>query len=236
MKNIFITFIIALSAMIISCGPNKEQQKKNTNEDSIRKVDSITKILIGTWNKGNGYSIRITKTEKLFTVHYGNNSEGEKAAAYTLDGQILKPVDSNDSPVSLVEDGKLLFKGSVYTKGEGNSSSDYARETKKSPKSKTSSSAATSKNNTDEESNTSSVTSSAPAATELTIICDHTINLFNWPSNSANIIQGLANGQVCKLIKKGKQETLGGKTDYWYEVNADGSKGWVFGAYTSLHQ
>ena len=59
----------------------------------------------------------ITKTGKLFTVHYGSNSEGDKEAAYTLDGQILKPVDSNDPPVSLVEDGKLLFKGSVYTKG-----------------------------------------------------------------------------------------------------------------------
>jgi hypothetical protein len=234
MKKIFFTLIIALSAIIISCGPSHDQQKKNTSEDSIRKIDSITKILIGTWNKGNNHSIRITKTDKLFTVYYGSNNEGEKAAAYTLDGQILKPVDSNDSPVSLVEDGKLLFKGSVYTKGSGSGGSDNTTETKKSPKSKSSSSASNSKSNTDDGSNTPAVTSAASAPTELTIICDHTINLFSWPATNANIIQGLSSGQVCKIIKKGKQETVSGKTNYWYEVNVDGSKGWVFGGFTSL--
>ncbi len=236
MKNIFCTILIALSIFIISCGSNKEQSKKNTSEDSIRKADSITKILIGTWSKGNNRSIAITKTGKLFTVHYNTKDDGDKEAAYTLDGQILKPVDSNDPPVSLVEDGKLLFKGSAYTKGGNDNSADNSIDEKKSSHSKKSSSSTKSKTSTVSSSDAPTETSSAPAPTELTIICDHTINLFSWPGTGANIIQGLANGQVCKLIKKGKQETMGGKTDYWYEVNADGSKGWVFGAYTSLKQ
>jgi hypothetical protein len=236
MKNIFYTALIAMSLIIASCGSNKEQSKKNTSEDSIRKADSITKILIGTWSKGNNRTITVTKTGKLFTVHYTTKDEGDKEAAYTLDGQILKPVDSNDPPVSLVEDGKLLFKGSAYTKGGIDNSADNSTETKKSSHSKNSSSSTKSKTSTVSSSDESSETTSAPAPAELTIICDHTINLFSWPGTGANIIQGLANGQVCKLIKKGKQETMGGKTDYWYEVNADGSKGWVFGAYTSLKQ
>jgi hypothetical protein len=234
MKNIFYSALIGLAVIIVSCGSNKEQAKKNTSEDSIRKIDSITKVLVGTWSKGNGRSISITKTGKLFTVHYSTKDEGDKEAAYTLDGQILKPVDSNDPPVSLVEDGKLLFKGSSYTKGGNDNSADNSTDAKKSSHSKNSSSSNKSKSSTVSSSEPETTTAQTPAATELTIICDHTINLFNWPSTSANVIQGLANGQVCKLIKRGKQEAMSGKTDYWYEVNIDGSKGWVFGAYTSL--
>jgi len=238
MKNIFSALIIALSAMIVSCGPNQEQQKKEAMEDSIKRIDSITNIFIGTWKKDNNYSVRISKIGKLFTVHYGRNSESEATGAYTLDGQILKPVDNNDSPFSLIEDGKLLFKGSIYTKGN-NSNSNATSGIKANQQTKITSASTTkspSNSNAITTSTTTSPSSSVSDTKELSIITQNVINLHQRPANNSLVIQGLSNGEVCKIIKKGKQETIAGKTDYWYEVSADGESGWVFGAFTSLRQ
>jgi hypothetical protein len=237
MKNIYFTIIIALSAVIVSCGPSHDQQKKKSEEDSIKKIDSITNLLSGNWRGKNNYSITITKTGKIFTAHYGNNSGNEGAAAYTLDGQILKPVDNSDSPISLIEDKKILYKGSVYTKN-GSDDSDVISGSKTSKQSSTSSSPTTTKTSSSSPTSSVNITSSPVSVpNELTIITTNIINMHQRPSNSSLVLQGLSNGQVCKIIKKGsKAETINGKTDYWYEVKGDGEDGWVFGAFTSLHQ
>ncbi|MBN1532473.1 MAG: SH3 domain-containing protein [Spirochaetes bacterium] len=54
------------------------------------------------------------------------------------------------------------------------------------------------------------------------------------------VVKRMNTGDVAEVIEKGKEETIGGKRDYWYRIKFyDGSAsktGWVFGAFTSLKQ
>ncbi len=50
------------------------------------------------------------------------------------------------------------------------------------------------------------------------------------------VIFRLDNGKKCKLLKKGKEQTILGLTDFWYKIEYEGIEGWVFGAQTSEKQ
>jgi len=51
-----------------------------------------------------------------------------------------------------------------------------------------------------------------------------------------DVIFKLNTGDECKVIKKGKEETIDGVTDFWYKIEYDGQSGWVFGAQSNLKQ
>ena len=50
------------------------------------------------------------------------------------------------------------------------------------------------------------------------------------------VIMKLDNGTTCKIIQKGKKETIKSQTDYWYKIEYNGKQGWVFGSQTNLRQ
>ena len=238
MRNIFYTIIILVTLMMASCGQHKEQDKKNTAQDSIKKADSITNLIVGTWKeKGKSTSIKIVKAGELYTI---TNSSGV-TFAYKLSGQILNSVDGTCPAYSIINSNELLKGSTVYNKS-GKDDEESISSTSTEPEKKSKSHSTNSKTKTKESvsTNNNEAAIEAPAATaapkELTIVCDNTINLKQTPSNSSIVVRGLTNGQVCKLIEKGKKSTVSGKTDYWYKVSAEGDIGWVFGAFTSIHQ
>ncbi len=53
------------------------------------------------------------------------------------------------------------------------------------------------------------------------------------PSNG-KVIMKLNTGDKCKILEKGKQETIMGVTDFWYKIEFNGKTGWVFGSQTSM--
>lgn len=59
------------------------------------------------------------------------------------------------------------------------------------------------------------------------------VNVRSTPAVGENKLFKLNSGQVCDILEKGNQETVGGKTDHWYRISSGGKTGWVFGTFTS---
>lgn len=60
------------------------------------------------------------------------------------------------------------------------------------------------------------------------------VNIRTKPSLKGDVIMQLNEGQVAKIIKQTEAfETIGYDTDYWYQIEIDGKRGWVFGWFTS---
>ena len=53
---------------------------------------------------------------------------------------------------------------------------------------------------------------------------------------SGEVVFTLNEGDVCRVIKRGVQQTIGLTTDYWYQIVFENKKGWVFGSQTSIRQ
>lgn len=53
---------------------------------------------------------------------------------------------------------------------------------------------------------------------------------------TGDVIMKLDDGTKCKVLEKGKKQTIKGISDYWYKIEYQGKKGWVFGSQTSLRQ
>lgn len=41
---------------------------------------------------------------------------------------------------------------------------------------------------------------------------------------------------VCEVLKKGKEDVINSKRDFWYKIKHQGTEGWIFGSQTSLKQ
>jgi hypothetical protein len=50
------------------------------------------------------------------------------------------------------------------------------------------------------------------------------------------VIMKLNDGNNCKIIEKGKEESIKGVSDFWYKIEFEGNVGWVFGSQTSIKQ
>ena len=224
--------------MMASCGQHKEQGKKTSAADSIKKADSISNLLIGTWKeKGKSASINIVKAGELYTI----TSSSGVTFAYKLNGQILTSVDGTGPAYSIINGNELLKGSTVYNKSGKDDSEESVSNTSSEPEKKTKSHSSKSKTTKPAAaSDNDAPAQAAPAATatpkELSIVSDNTINLKQTPSTPSIVVRGLSNGQVCKILEKGKKATVSGKTDYWYKVSAEGDIGWVFGSFTSIHQ
>lgn len=53
---------------------------------------------------------------------------------------------------------------------------------------------------------------------------------------TGNVEFKLNNGNICHVLKKGKKQSIGTATDYWYLISFNNKKGWVFGSQTSIKQ
>jgi len=53
---------------------------------------------------------------------------------------------------------------------------------------------------------------------------------------TGDVIMKLNEGDVCNVLKKDKEETIRGITDYWYKIKFENKIGWVFGSQTSIKQ
>ncbi len=55
------------------------------------------------------------------------------------------------------------------------------------------------------------------------------------PSNQATVLSHIRMGSVMEVLTKSdKEETLENETAYWYRIDYQGLKGWVFGSYIAL--
>jgi len=48
------------------------------------------------------------------------------------------------------------------------------------------------------------------------------------------VVMKLNSGDVCEVLEKGKFEKIREMQDYWYKIQFNGKKGWVYGAQTSV--
>ena len=55
------------------------------------------------------------------------------------------------------------------------------------------------------------------------------------PSGQATVLAHVRMGAIVEVISKSdKEDTVESETSYWYRVNYEGLKGWVFGSYISI--
>jgi hypothetical protein len=51
---------------------------------------------------------------------------------------------------------------------------------------------------------------------------------------TGKVVMKLNDGDRCKILEKGKAETIRGSADYWYKIEYTEKQGWVFGSQTSV--
>ena len=55
------------------------------------------------------------------------------------------------------------------------------------------------------------------------------------PDSRSTVLQHIRQGVVVEVIgKSDREDEIEGQQDYWYRINYDGLKGWVFGPYLAL--
>lgn len=71
-------------------------------------------------------------------------------------------------------------------------------------------------------------------ADTMLVIKGTNVNMRVSPDLKAVRIKQLTTNDTCKILEKGKQETINEATDFWYKVRFKSKEGWIFGAFTSL--
>lgn len=73
------------------------------------------------------------------------------------------------------------------------------------------------------------------ASGEATVQTAAGLTMREQPTTSAKSIIIIPDGSTVKILGKGSaEETIGGKTSVWYQVEWSGSRGWVFGGFLAL--
>ena len=56
------------------------------------------------------------------------------------------------------------------------------------------------------------------------------------PKMESDVVAHLRNSYIAEILAKTSYpETIEGETSYWYEISADGLRGWVFGSYLDFY-
>ncbi len=58
-----------------------------------------------------------------------------------------------------------------------------------------------------------------------------------WVRNApatGDVVMKLNNGDKCKVLQKGNEQTINGVKDFWYKIDFNNNTGWIFGSQTSL--
>jgi len=68
--------------------------------------------------------------------------------------------------------------------------------------------------------------------TQWGVITSHFLRLRKNPDSKARILAHLRKGTIVEIMTKStKRETIEGQNSYWYQINYNGLKGWIFGGY-----
>ena len=71
--------------------------------------------------------------------------------------------------------------------------------------------------------------------TSYAVITSSHLRLRTEPSVKSKAVTTLWQGYILEIISKSsKMDNVEGEDNYWYQVNYDGLKGWVFGSYIKL--
>ncbi len=67
------------------------------------------------------------------------------------------------------------------------------------------------------------------------VVSSNYLRMRTNPSRSSEVMAGLTKGTVVQVLSSTeKEETIETATSYWYRIDLDGLKGWVFGAYLKI--
>lgn len=67
------------------------------------------------------------------------------------------------------------------------------------------------------------------------VVVTNYLRLRKEPNKDSSVIRSIPKGQIAEIQSNtGKLETIEEETSYWYRVDFDGVKGWVFGAYLKI--
>ena len=68
--------------------------------------------------------------------------------------------------------------------------------------------------------------------TEWGVITSHFLRLRKNPDSKTRILAHLRRGTIVEIMTKStKRETIERQNSYWYQINYNGLKGWIFGGY-----
>ncbi len=67
------------------------------------------------------------------------------------------------------------------------------------------------------------------------VILTNYIRLRVTPDAEGVEITALGKRALVRVLDKGKRETVKGVTDFWYEIEARSSRGWLFGAHLAVY-
>jgi hypothetical protein len=67
------------------------------------------------------------------------------------------------------------------------------------------------------------------------VVTSPLLRLREEPTNKGTVLSHIRMGAVVEVIAKSdKEETIEEQTGYWYRINYEGLKGWVFGTYLEV--
>ncbi|MBN2737527.1 MAG: SH3 domain-containing protein [Spirochaetales bacterium] len=67
------------------------------------------------------------------------------------------------------------------------------------------------------------------------VVITNYLRLRKEPDKDAGLIRSIPKGQIAEILSNtSKLETIEEQSSYWYRVNFDGLKGWVFGSYLEI--
>jgi len=67
------------------------------------------------------------------------------------------------------------------------------------------------------------------------VVVSNYLRMRTNPSRDSGVLDGLTKATVVKVLSSTeKEEAIETETAYWYRVDLDGMKGWVFGAYLRI--
>jgi uncharacterized protein YgiM (DUF1202 family) len=66
------------------------------------------------------------------------------------------------------------------------------------------------------------------------MITGDNVNVRSGPTiDEDNKVFQVHSGDICRIVKRGDMDEIGGKLDYWYQIASNGQQGWIFGTFTS---
>jgi uncharacterized protein YgiM (DUF1202 family) len=69
------------------------------------------------------------------------------------------------------------------------------------------------------------------------VVASPLLRVREQPDSRSTVLQHIRQGVVVEVIgKSDREDEIEGLVDYWYRINYDGLKGWVFGPYLTLYE
>ena len=67
------------------------------------------------------------------------------------------------------------------------------------------------------------------------MVANNYLRMRTRPSRDSEVLAGLTKGTILKILSStDKEETIDTETAYWFRIDMEGLRGWVFGAYIDI--